>query len=66
LLREIDLVRVVGRKQAVRIYELLAAADAPFPTAQEKALRSYAAWLGAYRQQCWDEALGLFKGSLAL
>jgi adenylate cyclase len=66
LLREIDLVRVVGREQAVRIYELLAAANVPFPLAKEKALRSYAAGLGAYRQQCWDEALGLFKEASAL
>jgi hypothetical protein len=48
----------------VRIYELLAAAATALPAAQEKALRSYAAGLEAYRQQCWDDALGLFKESL--
>jgi adenylate cyclase len=66
LLREIDLVRVVGREQAVRIYELLAVAGTPLLPRREKALRSYAAGLEAYRQQCWDEALWLFKESLAL
>jgi adenylate cyclase len=66
LLREIDLVRVVGREQAVRIYELLAAAGTSLLPRREKALRSYAAGLEAYRQQCWDEALWLFKESLAL
>jgi adenylate cyclase len=50
VLREIDLVRVIGREQAVRIYELLAAAGASLPPTQEKALRSYAAGLAAYRQ----------------
>jgi adenylate cyclase len=66
LLREIDLVRVVGREQAVRIYELLVAAGTSLPTAKEQALRAYAAGLQAYRQQRWDEALGFFKESLAL
>jgi adenylate cyclase len=66
LLREIDLVRVVGREQAVRIYELLTAAGTSLPPRQEKALRSYADGLEAYRQQCWADALGLFTESLAL
>jgi adenylate cyclase len=66
LLREIDIVRVVGREQPVRIYELLARAETPLPKQQEKAFHSYAAGLGAYRQQRWSEALGLFQESLAL
>jgi adenylate cyclase len=66
VLREIDLVRVVGREQPVRIYELLARAGTPLPVEQEKALSSYAAGLEAYRQQRWDEALGLFEESLLL
>ena len=66
MLREIDLVRVVGREQAIRIYELLAAAGTSLLPRREKALGSYAAGLEAYRQQCWDEALWLFKESLAL
>jgi adenylate cyclase len=66
LLREIDQVRVVGREQAVRVYELLAAAGASLPTSKEAALRSYAAGLEAYRQQHWGEALALFKLSLTL
>jgi adenylate cyclase len=66
LLREIDLVRVVGRDQAVRIYELVAAAGTPLLPRREKALGSYASGLEAYRQRRWDEALWLFKESLAL
>ena len=57
LLREVDMVRVIGRTQSVRIYELLAKPGAPIPPEQEKALRSYAAGLEAYRQQVWDEAV---------
>jgi adenylate cyclase len=66
LLREIDLVRVVGREQAIRIYELVATAGTSLPHAQEKAFSAYAAGLEAYRQQHWGDALGLFKLSLTL
>jgi adenylate cyclase len=66
LLREIDLVRVVGREQPVRIYELLAKAGSSLPSAQEKAFGFYAAGLEAYRQRLWDEALALFKAALTL
>jgi adenylate cyclase len=66
LLREIDLVRVVGREQPVRIFELLAAAGTSLPIKQERAFSAYAAGLEAYRQQHWGEALGLFKVSLTL
>jgi adenylate cyclase len=66
LLREIDIVRVVGREQPVRIYELLARIETPLPKEQEKAFGFYAAGLDAYRQQRWGEALGLFQESLVL
>jgi adenylate cyclase len=66
VLREIDVVRVVGREQPVRIYELLAKSGTSLPSAQVEAFRGYAAGLEAYRQQRWDEALGLFAESLTL
>jgi adenylate cyclase len=61
LLREVDLVRVMGRTQAVRVYELLAKLGAPLSLEQEKALQCYATGLEAYRQQRWREALRLFR-----
>jgi adenylate cyclase len=66
LLREIDMVRVKGRTQAVRVYELLARAGTALPPEREKALAAYAAGIEAYRQRSWDEALGLFGQALAL
>lgn len=66
VLREIDLVRVVGREQPVRIYELLARAGTSLPMEKEKAFSAYTAGLEAYRQQRWDEALRLFEESLTL
>jgi adenylate cyclase len=66
LLRELDMVRVKGRTQAVRVYELLARAGTTLPPEREKALAAYAAGIQAYRQRSWDEALGLFGQALLL
>lgn len=66
VLREIDMVRVKGKKQHVRVYELLARLGESLPREQEKALSFYADGLEAYRQQLWGEALSLFQQSLAL
>jgi adenylate cyclase len=66
VLREIDTVQVVGREQAVRIYELLAKAGTSLPVEQERAFRLYAAGLEAYRERRWSEAGELFNESLTL
>ena len=66
VVREVDMVRVKGRKQAVRVYELLAQAGTALPIDREKALRSYAAGLEAYRQRDWGEAQKLFHEALIL
>jgi adenylate cyclase len=66
LLREVDMVRVLGRAQPVRIYELLAKLGTPRTLEQEKALRSYAAGLEAYRQKVWVEALALFEDAIRI
>jgi adenylate cyclase len=66
LLRELDMVRVKGRTQAVRVYELLARAGTALPPEREKALAAYAAGIQAYWQRSWDEALGLFGQALLL
>jgi adenylate cyclase len=66
VLREIDMVRVKGKKQPVRVYELLARSGDSMPREQEKALSFYADGLEAYRRQVWAEALTLFQQSLAV
>ena len=66
VLRELDTVQVVGREQAVRIYELLARAGTPLPAEQEQAFSFYAAGLEAYRERRWREALEIFEESLTL
>jgi adenylate cyclase len=66
LLRELDLVRVKGRGQALRIHELLGMADMPLPASQAEMLRLHAAGLAAYRERRWDAAQELFLRALAL
>jgi adenylate cyclase len=61
LLREVDMVRVKGRKQAVRIYELIAKAGTSVSPDLEKAITSYGQGLQAYRERAWTEALVLFN-----
>jgi adenylate cyclase len=63
-MRELDLVRVKGREQALRIHELVGTAEAPLTLPQQELLRSYALGLAAYREQRWDSALELFKKCL--
>lgn len=64
-LREVDAVRVVGKQNPTRVYELLAAAGTPLPEEQEGALRDYAAALAAYRERRWSEALGHLEQALS-
>ena len=66
LLRELDRVQVKGRKQALRIYELLGVAGAALPPEQAQMLTLYASALEAYRNRRWDEAEALFGQCLAL
>jgi len=65
LLREVDVVRVVGKKEPTRVYELIADAGTEMPEPQKEALRIYAAALEAYRAQRWDDALALFDAVVA-
>jgi adenylate cyclase len=61
VLRELDRVRVLGRAQAVRVYELIGKAGAPLAPAHEKALWVYAEALEAYRKGMWTDARALFR-----
>jgi adenylate cyclase len=64
IMREVDSVRVVGRQQGVRVYELVATSSAALPQKQEQAFKDYAGGYAAYCDQRWDDALGLFRRSL--
>ncbi len=66
IMREVDSVRVVGRQQGVRVYELVANSSAELPKKQEQAFKDYADGYAAYCDQRWDDALGLFRRSLEM
>jgi len=61
VLREIDRVRVVGKKVPTRVYELVAASGTSLPDELVETLRRYAVALEAYRALDWAEALRLFE-----
>lgn len=65
-LRELEKVQVKGRKQALRIYELLGATGAVLPANQQRMLDLYAEALALHRQRRWNEAEALFGNCLAL
>jgi adenylate cyclase len=64
VLREVDLVRAVGKQAPTRIYELLAAIDDEPPADEETLLAAYASGLAAYRECRWDDALARFGEAL--
>ena len=63
--RELDLVRVVGRREPVRVYELLARKGELDPSTGER-VAHYDAGLAAYRQQDFPAALACFEQALAI
>jgi adenylate cyclase len=64
-LRELDMVRVIGRSQVVHIYDLVATADTALDSRLDDALALYAEALAVYRKGAWAEALALFEQALA-
>ena len=63
--REVDLVRVVGRKRPTRVYELLGHAGETLPEPQEMSLMAYAEALRAYRERRFEEARTRLHAALA-
>ncbi len=57
--RELDLVQVAGKREPVRIFEVLGEEAALTPAKQQE-LSLFAQALAAYRAQQWDQASSLF------
>jgi adenylate cyclase len=60
VLRRLDVIRVVGRQQALGIYELLAESGTSLSPDHEKMLDLYAGALDAYHERRFDDALSMF------
>ncbi|MBW3541770.1 MAG: GAF domain-containing protein [Planctomycetes bacterium] len=66
VLREMDLIRVVGKQEPIRIYELLAEDESQLPPQRLEAVRQFEAGLAAYRARRWKAAAATFQQALAL
>lgn len=64
--RELDLLRVVGKEQPVRVYELLGLSDSDVPEMKRRCLEVYLRGLALYREKKWDEAIAVFKQALEI
>jgi adenylate cyclase len=64
--REVDLIAVKGRREPVRIFELLRRRDEPREEALEQFLARYEEGLQLYRARRWAEAKGAFLAAAAL
>jgi adenylate cyclase len=63
-IRELDSVRVKGKKEPVTIYELISY-GLPEKNTQD-AIELFKQGLGAYKQQNWDKAISILKEALSL
>lgn len=66
ILRDLDLVRVVGKEQCVRVYELIARAGDVLSPEHLGALEAYAAGYDEYCRQHWPQAIAHFERALSL
>jgi len=64
--RELDMLRVMGKEQPVRVYELLGLAEADVTDKKRQAVERYLNGLACYRSRKWDEATGFFQQALAI
>lgn len=63
--RELDLIRVVGKTEPVRVFELLDR-KGKVPHEMEKAYKVYAEGLELYREKKWDAAIVKFGETISL
>jgi adenylate cyclase len=62
LTRELDTMRVKGKKQPVRVYEVLAEAGSPAASLVASLLERHEAGMDLYRRRRWEGALAAFEG----
>ncbi len=61
--RELDTIRVVGKAEPIRVFELVGLKGG-LSDAREAVLASFDTGLGLYRQRRWKEAMNAFAGAL--
>lgn len=63
--RELDLLQVMGKKEGVRVYELVGR-KGEVDSLKMEAMKLYTQGIEAYRKMEWDAAMDLFKRALSL
>ncbi|MGE5737543.1 MAG: CHASE2 domain-containing protein [Betaproteobacteria bacterium] len=66
VMRRVDLIKVVGRTQALEIYELIANMDEPVPPALQRLLDVYGAAFATYQERRFEAALQGFEECLTI
>jgi adenylate cyclase len=64
--REIDLIRVKGKVEPVRIYEVLAQSSDGLPDESKSVIEHYSSGLQAYRSKDWEKGIEGFQGALSI
>ncbi len=64
--RELDLIRVKGKEQPIKVYELIASKRDRLDENFAKMLVAYSKGLEHYKNQEWDDAIGSFESCLNL
>lgn len=66
IVRELDIIRIKGKKEPVLGYELLAKASDGLPKHQMHMIKRFLRGLEAYKARNWDEAIACFQAALEL
>ena len=66
IVRELDLIRVKGKSEPVRGYELMAKAEDGLPEDKERMIQTFLQGLEAYKNRQWAEALERFRTALKI
>jgi adenylate cyclase len=64
--RQLDVIRVKGKTEPVKVYELMGRKDVPLPEARLQLIESYTKGLENYFLQHWDQALEFFDQVLKI
>ncbi|MFA6471935.1 MAG: adenylate/guanylate cyclase domain-containing protein, partial [Candidatus Latescibacterota bacterium] len=62
--RELDLIRVKGKKSGVRIFEVLAKKTDGISETRQRLIETYQRGIEAYKDRRWEEGIALFQESL--
>jgi adenylate cyclase len=62
--RELDLIRVKGKTEGVRVYEILAKKSDSISETKKKVIEKYMEGLSAYKERRWEDGIRLFSEAI--